>query len=130
VLLVLSWLHPLVHWLQWGSVPAWVAAGISIWQARQARKASRRSKKAELEAKQHAENALAAQQQIAEETKRLAGSIERQTHLGEQEAAAAEHAPWQIEQRKRGLSVAYYLVNKLTRRSTTSAFPGLYGSMA
>jgi hypothetical protein len=45
------WLHTVAHWLQWGTVPAWVAAAISIWQANRSAKASRSSQAAEQEAK-------------------------------------------------------------------------------
>jgi hypothetical protein len=87
------WLPSLFHWLHWGDVPAYLGAAISALFGFLSWRSSRRSKAAELEAEQQAERAIkaaedaaAAQEQTAEETKRLATAQERQTHLAEQQA--------------------------------------------
>jgi hypothetical protein len=94
------WLDSLSHSLHWGDVPAYLGAVVSALFGFLSWRSSRRSKAAEREAKQHADDALAAQKQTAEETKRLATAQERQTRLAELEAEAAERAPWRIEHRR------------------------------
>lgn len=86
LLLVPHWLHSLLHWLHWGDVPAYLGAGVSIWFGILSRRSSRRSKTAELEAKQQAEHATkaaqeatAAQKAIAGETKRMADAMEERS---------------------------------------------------
>jgi hypothetical protein len=85
-----------------GSVPAWVAAGVSAIFGIQSWRSSRRSKEAREAADKQAErateaaeNAVAARGQIAAETKRLADATERQWD-------AAEESPWLIERDDKG----------------------------
>jgi hypothetical protein len=94
---VSHWLHSLLHWLQWGTVPAWIAAVVSIWSAHKSRRSRRKSEAAELEAREQAklateaaQNAVAAQKQIAGETKRLAD-------VAQQRFEDAERSPWDIK---------------------------------
>jgi hypothetical protein len=98
------------HWLQWGTVPAWIAAVVSIWSAHKSRRSRRKSEAAELEAREQArlateaaQNAVAAQKQIAGETKRLAD-------VAQQRFEDAERRPWDIK-RDEGYGI-YRLVNK------------------
>jgi hypothetical protein len=107
---VSHWLHSLLHWLQWGTVPAWIAAVVSIWSAHKSRRSRRKSEAAELEAREQAklateaaQNAVAAQKQIAGETKRLAD-------VAQQRFEDAERRPWDIK-RDEGYGI-YRLINK------------------
>jgi multidrug efflux pump subunit AcrA (membrane-fusion protein) len=118
------WLHSLLHWLQWGTVPAWIAAVVSVWSADKSRRSRRKSEAAELEAKEQArlaieaaEDAVAAQKQIAGETKRLADVAEQrldvaeqQLDVAEQQLDAAERYPWDIK--PDGGYGCYRLINK------------------
>lgn len=95
--------------LDWGNVPAWVAAAVSGLFGLLSWRAARRSKKAEVvanaqadRASNAAEEAVAAQQVTAQETKRLADLMSNR-------ATGAERKPWRVE-KGRG-DWEYYLVN-------------------
>jgi len=84
-----------------GSVPAWVAAGISAifgiqswWSSRRSKEAREAADDQAKRATEAAENAVAAQGQIAAETKRLADATQRQWD--------AEENPWRIERDDKG----------------------------
>ena len=108
------WLHPLSHWLSvhWGDVvPAWLAVIVAAIFGVQAWRSSRRSKAAEREAKlardaakaqadlatKAAQDAAAAATRSADAAERSATAHETQAQLMQDEATAAEQAPWRIE---------------------------------
>jgi hypothetical protein len=105
------WLHSLLHWLSlhWGDVvPVWVAVLVAAFFGYLSWRASRRSKDAENAAKMQAdrattaaENAVCAQKEIAEETRRIADAIQESSD-------AAEQKPWRIV---KGLHDRHRLVN-------------------
>jgi len=90
-----------------GIVSAWVAAGISAIFAIQSWRSSRRSREAREAADQQAqrateaaEKAVAAQGEIAAETKRVADATEQKSDAAESDAS--EESPWQIERDVKG----------------------------
>lgn len=107
--LVPHWLHSLFHWLtlHWGdAVPAWLAVIVAAAFGYLSWRSSRRSKDAERTATEQAklaikaaEEATAAQKQIAEDTTRFADATVRHTELVQEAATAAERYPWQIQRR-------------------------------
>jgi len=98
------WLHSLLPWLQWGTVPAWIAAVVAAWSAYKSRRSRRESEAAEVAAKEQADLATKAAQDAAETATRSADAAERsatahetQAQLLQDEADAAERSPWRIE---------------------------------
>ncbi|ORC02201.1 hypothetical protein [Mycobacterium persicum] len=98
------WLHSLLHWLQWGTVPAWIAAVVAVWSAYKSRRSRRKSEAAEVAAKEQAERATKAAQDAAAAATRSAEAAERsatahetQAQLMQNEADAAERSPWRLE---------------------------------
>lgn len=90
----------------WGSVPAWVAAGISTFFGSVSWWSSRKSKKSQAEADRQARRATKAAEDAAEAGTRSANAAERAaTVLEEQHRSAlarvdaAESVPWRLTHR-------------------------------
>jgi hypothetical protein len=97
------WLHSLLHWLQWGTVPAWIAALVSGLSAYYSWRSQRKAGEQANRATDAAVDAVRAQKEIAGETKRLAD-------ITEQRFDAAEQSPWDIQ--PDGGSGRYRIINK------------------
>jgi hypothetical protein len=91
----------LTHWLHslnWGDVPAWVAAvvavifGVLSWRSARKSKAERKQ----------AERATKAAERYAAAAERSAAVEEKQLELAQKDADAAERYPWYIERRSDG----------------------------
>jgi hypothetical protein len=122
------WLHSLLHWLQWGTVPAWIAAVVAVWSAfksRQSRQKSEaaeaKSEAAEAEAREQAklateaaQDAVAAQERSAAAQERSVDVDETRLQLDQDKADAAERYPWDIQ--PDGGYGSYRLINKTDKR--------------
>jgi ATPase subunit of ABC transporter with duplicated ATPase domains len=93
--------------VQWGTVPAWVAAAISVIFGIQSWRSSRKSKterdQATMQA-QKAERAVSAVENLANEAQRSAEAAERsataheaQASIASEQVAAEELKPWEFE---------------------------------
>ena len=93
---------------QLGTGAAWGSAIIAGWSAWLSWRSSRKSKRAESEAKTQAEAALNAAERSAAAAETQAALAEKQAARTEQEVEAAEAAPWNIYTRN---GKNYYLQN-------------------
>jgi hypothetical protein len=114
---VMHWLHS----LHFGDVPAYLSAAIAVFFGIVSWRASRRSKQAEADAKDQAtlaveaaQDAAAAQRQIAEDTRRFATAQETHTALLQDAAEQAERFRWVIH--REGDSVDFRLLNLTNTR--------------
>ena len=96
--------------MQWGDVPAWVAAAVAVIFGVQSWWSSRRSRKAEAAAKDQADRATAAAEKAAAAEAETAQATTRVADVVEQRVTGAERKPWRIEKGGRG-EFDYYLVN-------------------
>jgi hypothetical protein len=121
----MHWLHSLhfgwLHSLHFGDVPAYLSAAIAVFFGVVSLRSSRRSKKAEkaatnqaVKATEAAQDAAAAQRQIAEDTRRFATAQETHTALLQDAAEQAERFPWDIH--RQGDSMDFRLVNRTNTR--------------
>jgi hypothetical protein len=88
-----------VRLVQWGNVPAWVAAGISLIFGILSWRSSRKSKSERDEATrqaERAERAAGAAERQAEAAERSAATAEAQERREIEESEAAEADPWQL----------------------------------
>jgi len=88
-----------VRVVQWGAVPAWVAAGISLVFGILSWRSSRKSKSERDEATrqaERAERAAGAAERQADAAQRSAATDEAQERRETEQAEAAEADPWQL----------------------------------
>jgi hypothetical protein len=86
--------------VQWGTVPAWVAAAISVIFGIQSWRSSRKSKTEREEATrqaERAERAVSAAETAASAAERSAGALETQASIASEQVAAEELKPWVLE---------------------------------
>jgi hypothetical protein len=86
--------------VQWGAVPAWVAAGLSLVFGVLSWRSSRKSKEERDEANRQAdraERAAGAAERQADAAERSAAAVEAQQQREAEETEAAEADPWQLD---------------------------------
>lgn len=99
--------------MQWGTVPAWVAAGLSLTFGILSWRSSRKSREERDEAKRQAdraERAAGAAERQADAAERSAAAVETQQQREAEETEAAEVDPWLLEPIPGGPDC--YLINR------------------
>lgn len=114
----------LMHWLRslhYGDVPAYLSTAVAIvfgtlgwWSSRRSKKAEKAATNQAVKATEAAQDAAAAQRQIAEDTRRFATAQETHTALLQDAAEQAERFPWVIH--RQGDSMDFRLLNLTNTR--------------